>query len=77
MSNQTDLPTSPRLLGMEEARIAIFGTGKEAPSKRTMAEWKARGFYPYRKIGKRVFLDVEEVTRALSRRFKINAEEVR
>lgn len=67
---------TPHLVGMEEARIAIFGTGKEAPSKRTWAEWKSRGFYPFHRIGgKRIFLDVEEVKRALSRRFKIEAKD--
>ncbi len=72
-----DTTTSPSLVGLEAARIAIFGRSKEAPSKRTFAEWKSRGYFPQHKIGKRVFLDVEEVKRALSRRFKINAEEVR
>lgn len=69
--------TSSRLLGIEETRIAIFGTGKEAISKRQFAEWKSRGFFPYHKIGKRIFCEVEEVKRALSRRFKIAAEEIR
>lgn len=71
-----DTAHTPQLVGMEEARIAIFGTGKEAPSKRTWAEWKSRGFYPYHRIGgKRIFIDVEEAKRALSRRFKIEATE--
>jgi hypothetical protein len=68
--------SSSRLLGIEETRIAIFGTGKEAISKRQFAEWKSRGFFPYHKIGKRVFCEVEEVKRALSRRFKINAVDI-
>ena len=75
--NTNSTTTSKTLLGIEEARIAIFGTGKEAISKRAFADWKSKGYYPYHKIGKRVFLDVEEVKRALSRRFKINAEEIR
>ena len=69
--------SSSRLLGIEETRIAIFGTGKEAISKRQFAEWKSRGYYPFLRVGKRIFCDVEEVKRALSRRFKINAEEIR
>lgn len=73
----TDQHKETSLVGLETARIAIFGTGKEAPSKRTFAEWKARGYFPYHKVGKRVFLDVEEVKRALARRFKTTAEEVR
>lgn len=64
---------SPAFIGIEESRLAIFGTGPEAPSKRTWDEWRARGFYPHVKIGKRVFVNVEEARRALERRFKIHA----
>ena len=67
----------PALVGLEEGRVAIFGNGPEASSKRLFAEWKAKGFFPYLKCGKRVFLDVEQVKAALNRRFKINAVEVR
>lgn len=67
----------PALLGLEEGRIAVFGNGPEAPSKRLFDEWRARGFYPYVKVGKRVFLNAEDVKAALTRRFKINAVEVR
>jgi hypothetical protein len=74
MSNTS---TSLQLVGLEEGRIAIFGNGPEAPSKRLFAEWKSKGFYPYLKCGKRVFLNVEDVKAALNRRFKINAVEVR
>lgn len=73
MSNQ---PASPTLVGLEEARIAIFGTGPEAPSKRSFAEWKARGYFPSVKLGKRVFVNPDEVRRALERRFKISAKEI-
>jgi len=69
MSNSTH---TTALVGIEEGRVAIFGTSKSAPSKRTFAEWKAQGYYPYHKIGKRIFLDVEQVRRALDRRFTIN-----
>jgi hypothetical protein len=70
MSNQF---TSPAFVGLEECRITIFGTGREAPSKRLFAEWKARGYFPFIKVGKRVFADPAEVSRALNRRFKINS----
>ncbi|MEI6673707.1 MAG: hypothetical protein WCO57_00870 [Verrucomicrobiota bacterium] len=70
MSNQ---PASPTLVGLEEGRKSVFGTGPESPSKRTFAEWKAKGFFPYVKVGKRVFVDSEQVRAALERRFKINA----
>ena len=67
----------PALVGLEEGRIAVFGNGPEAPSKRLFAEWKAKGFYPSVKIGKRVFVNPDDVRAALNRRFKINAVEVR
>ncbi len=73
MSNQ---PHPVTLVGLEEGRKSVFGTSPEAPSKRTFAEWKARGFFPFVKIGKRVFVDPSEVRRALERRFRINAREV-
>lgn len=73
MSDQT---TTPALLGLEEGRIALFGTGPEAISKRGFDEWRSRGFYPYVKVGKRVFVNVDEVRRALERRFKIQAREI-
>jgi len=73
MSNEN---TSPTFVGLEECRKTVFGTGSEAPSKRTFAEWKARGYFPFIKVGKRVFADPAEVSRALSRRFKINATPV-
>lgn len=73
MSNNTN---TPALVGLEEGRIALFGTGPEAISKRCFAEWKSRGWYPHLKVGKRVFINVEEVRRALERRFKIQAREI-
>lgn len=74
MSNQT---SPPAFVGLEECLKIVFGTGPEAPSKRTFLEWKARGYYPFIKVGKRVFADPAEVRRALERRFKINAIEPR
>jgi hypothetical protein len=74
MSNHT---TSPAYCGLEECRKLVFGTGPEAPSKRSFLEWKARGYYPFIKVGKRVFADPTEVRAALERRFKVNAIEPR
>jgi hypothetical protein len=73
MSDQTNLPASPTYLGLEACRIAVFGDGKEAPSKRAFAEWKSRKYFPTIKVGRRVFADPREVERAISRRFKIEA----
>lgn len=69
--------TPPAFHGLEECRKIIFGTGPEAISKRTFAEWKARGYYPFIKVGKRVFADPNEVRRALDRRIRVNAVEPR
>jgi hypothetical protein len=69
-------PDSPTLVGLDAGRIAIFGTGPDAPSKRSWAEWRARGYFPVVKVGKRVFVNAEECRRALERRFKINAKEI-
>lgn len=49
---------------------------ESGPSKRTWAEWQARGYFPIVKIGRRVFADPAEVRRALNRRFTINATPV-
>lgn len=73
MSIQNDSPT---LVGLDAGRIAIFGTGSDAPSKRSWAEWRSRGYFPVVKVGKRVFVNAEECRRALERRFKINAKEI-
>ena len=35
-------PDQPALVGLEEGRIAVFGNGPEAPSKRLFAEWKGK-----------------------------------
>jgi hypothetical protein len=67
---------SPTYVGLEAGRIAVFGNGPDAPSKRSWAEWRARGYFPVIKIGKRVFVDADECRRALERRFKINAREI-
>lgn len=73
----TRIPSAPALVGLDEGRVILFGTGPEAISKRAFSEWKARGWYPYLKVGKRVFINVEQVRLALERRFTIRAVEVR
>lgn len=66
----------PQLVGIETCRNLVFPDPETAPSKRTFEEWKNRGYFPQFKIGKRVFLDPDEVRAALDRRFKVNACEV-
>jgi hypothetical protein len=69
----SNLPTSPAYIGIEECRKAVFGTGPEAPSKRSWDSWRAKGYYPFIRVGKRIFANPDEVSRALARRFKVNA----
>lgn len=66
--------TQPQqLVGTDKCREILFPDKSSAPGKRTFLEWRARRYFPVVKIGRRVFLDPEEVRRALERRFKINA----
>lgn len=71
-----DTKPTHALLGVNEARIALFGTGPEAILKRCWDEWRARGYYPALKIGKRVFVDIEQARAALERRFKVKARPI-
>jgi len=50
-----------------------FPDKSSRPGIRTFNEWRAKGFYPYHKIGKRVFLDPVAVRKALDKRFIIPA----
>lgn len=70
MSSQS---TSPAYVGIVECRKIVFGTGPEAPSKRTWDAWRAKGFYPFIRVGKRIFADPEAVKAALARRFTVHA----
>lgn len=68
----SETTTHPRLYGVEETLEVVFAE-RAKPGMRTFNEWMARGYFPKYKIGRRVFLDPDEVRRALERRFKINA----
>lgn len=65
-----------QLVGINRCREILFPDTASAPGKRTFAEWMARGYFPVVKVGRRVFLDPEEVRASLDRRFKINARPV-
>jgi hypothetical protein len=65
--------TTPRLIGVNPTLEAVFPDESSRPGIRTFNEWMKRGYFPKYKIGRRVFLDPEEVRRALDRRFRINA----
>jgi hypothetical protein len=65
-------PAPPQLLGVESCLKTVF-PDESAPALRTFKSWMYARYFPVHKIGRRVFLDPEEVRAALSRRFKINA----
>jgi hypothetical protein len=46
------------------------------PSLRSFRGWQAKGWIPYRKIGKRTYFDPAEVRAAIDRRFTVQAKTV-
>lgn len=62
----------PVLLGVKAGLEAVFRDPSSRPSLRTWNSWRAKGYYPYHKIGSRVFVDPVAVRRALDARFQIN-----
>lgn len=75
MSKQAVTPNQhePALYGIKPTLEIVFPDDSTRPSLRTFNEWRARGYYPSVKIGKRVFLSPEAVRRALEKRFTIEA----
>ena len=64
---------APRLLGIDGARKAVF-EGEHPPSLRAWNDWRAKGYYPYIKVGKRVWINPDDARKALEARFTINAQ---
>lgn len=60
------------LVGISTCLSLVFPDEATRPSLRTFNEWRARGYYPYLKIGKRVFLDADAVRKSLSKKFTIS-----
>lgn len=67
--------TTKQLLGVTACIEAVFTDAKSRPSVRTFRQWQKNRYFPFHKIGHRTFFDPDEVRAAISRRFKINAEE--
>lgn len=44
------------------------------PSLRSFREWQSRGWFPYRKIGRRTYFDPAEVRASIDRRFTVQAK---
>ncbi len=66
------MPQRELLLGLHATRKFLF-PGPEAPSERTWADWKARGYFSVVKIGRRVFCDPSVVRSELIEKFKVPA----
>lgn len=62
----------PLLVGMRTCLELVFSDPKTRPSFRLFNDWKAKGYIPYYKIGRRVFMDPKQVRSALDRQFKIS-----
>ena len=70
---QAEQNKEPRLLGIDSARKAVF-EGEQPPSLRAWNDWRAKGYYPYIKVGKRVWINPDDARKALEARFTINAQ---
>ena len=68
---ETPPHTEPQLVGIQTSLAIVFPDAATRPSVRAWNEWRAKGFYPYLKIGKRVFIEPEAARRALEKRFTI------
>ena len=76
MDKTSDTPNKqePTLLNSQAALEAVFPDENSRPSIRAWNEWRAKGYYPYVKIGKRVFINAVDARRALEARFTIEAK---
>ena len=64
----------PQLVGLKTGLELVFPDPDTRPSIRAFNDWKAKGYFPSLKIGKRVFVDPVQVRLALESRFTINAQ---
>jgi len=68
--------SEPEPIGLVNAQGClekIFPDARSRPSLRWFKGLQAAGKVPYRKIGRRVWFDPEEVRRALDKKFRIQA----
>ena len=71
MPATTPSEKEPTLVGMRSCLELVFPDPETRPSFRLFNDWKAKGFLPYYKIGRRVFMDPKQVRSALDKQFKI------
>ena len=69
-----DVKETP-LLKSQAALEAVFPDERSRPSPRAWAEWRARGYYPYVKIGTRVWINPDKARKALVERFTVEAKQ--
>lgn len=58
-----------QLVSMKKATEINFPDPGSRPSDRSVADWKAKGYFRFRKIGGRVFVDPQEMRHDLDRQF--------
>ena len=61
------------LVGAERCLEILFPDKESRVGLRTFRGWQAKGFVPYRKIGRRTFFSPAECRAALDKRFTIQA----
>jgi hypothetical protein len=73
MQTNTSNQQEPTFVGIQTALEAVFPDENTRPSLRAWNEWRAKGYYNYLKIGKRVFIDPVSARKAIEKRFTIQA----
>ena len=69
--NHSDTTISPTLLGIKPALENVFTDEPTRPSLRTWNDWRLKGYFPYLKVGRRVFIDPAAARKALEKRFTV------
>ena len=72
--HNTDITQESTLIGIKPALETVFPNAATRPSLRAWNDWRAKGYYPYVKIGKRVWINPDDARRALEARFTIEAQ---
>ena len=67
--------SNTNLLGIKPALEAVFTDEGSRPSLRVWNEWRTKGYYPYIKKGRRVFIDPIKARQALEKRFTVKARD--
>ena len=72
MSEKQDSSSKPtKLVGIDPLITELFTDPSTRPSKRTVLEWKAKGWIPFVRIGRRIFYYPAEVEKSIKERFSV------